>query len=134
MQVFTIHQRPNALTPDRDAVVIKEGFCWTAFFFSPFWALAHRMWFVSIGIFALLILMAIVETALRVDPATYSVITLGVAAIIGFGGNDWRRAALATRGWQMQGLSAAPDRDAALRRFFDLHPEAAGLTSPSPGF
>jgi hypothetical protein len=135
MRVFTIHLSQSALSPDRDAILIKEGFCWPAFFFGPFWALWHRMWFVCLGVFAVIILMAVAEAILRVDPMTYSAVSVGVAALIGFNGNDWRRTALSARGWQMSGLSAAADRDAAFRRFVDLHPEA--LDTPAartPGY
>jgi hypothetical protein len=123
MRVFTIHLRRTALSPDRDAVLIKEGFCWPAFFFGPFWALWHRMWFLCLGIFAVAILMGVAEVVLQVDPMTYSAISIGVAALIGFSANDWRRSALTARGWEMTGLSAAGDPDSALRRFLDLHPE-----------
>lgn len=124
MRVFSIHLRPSALTPDRDAVLVKEGFCWPAFFFGPFWALSHRMWFAAIGLLSVLIALGVAEAVLRLDPMTYSAVMFGVAAIIGFCANDWRRNALTMRGWKMEGLSAAPDRDLALRRFIDLHPDA----------
>lgn len=127
MQVFSIHLRPAALTPDRDAILVKEGFCWPAFFFGPFWALWHRMWFAFIGLLSVLIALGVAEALLRLDPMTYSAVMFGVATIIGFCGNDWRRNALTVRGWKMEGLSAAPDRDLALRRFIDLHPAAMDM-------
>lgn len=124
MRVFSIHLRPSALSPDRDAILVKEGFSWPAFFFGPFWALWHRMWFACLGLFSVLIALAVAEAILRLDPMTYSAVLVGFAAIIGFCGNDWLRNALSVRGWKMEGLSAAADRDGALRRFIDLHPEA----------
>ena len=127
MRVFTIHLRPSALSPDRDAVLIKEGFCWPAFFFGPFWALWHRMWFAAAGLLSVLIALGIAESILRLDPMTYSVVMFGVSTIIGFCANDWRREALTARGWNMGGLSAAADRDLAFRRFVDLHPDAMDL-------
>jgi hypothetical protein len=134
MRVFTIHLSQSALSPDRDAVLIKEGFCWPAFFFGPFWALYHRMWFVCLGILSVTILLAVVEAILHVDPMTYGAISIGIAALIGFHGNDWRRTALDARGWNMGGLSAAADTDAAFRRFVDLHPEAMDKPAARTGF
>lgn len=127
MRVFTIHLKPSALTPDRDAVLVKEGFCWPAFFFGPFWALWHRMWFACLGLFSVLIALGVAEAILRLDPMSYSAVMFGVAAIIGFCGNDWRRNALAVRGWKLAGLSAAADRDLAFRRFVDLNPDAMDM-------
>lgn len=134
MRVFTVHLSQSALSPDRDAVLIKEGFCWPAFFFGPFWALWHRMWFVCLGIFAVTILLAVAESVLHVDPLTYGAISIGVAVLIGFNGNDWRRTALAARGWRMSGLSAAANRDSAFRRFVDLHPETLDAPAPTANF
>ena len=124
MQVFSIHLRPSALTPDKEVILVKEGFCWPAFFFGPFWALAHRMWFTAIGLLSALIALGLAEAALRLDPMTYSAVMVGVAAIIGFCANDWRRNALDDRGWELEGLSVAPDPDLALRRFVDLRPNS----------
>ena len=69
---------------------------------------------------------------MRLDPMTYSAVMIGVAAIIGFCANDWRRNALTMRGWKMAGLSAASDRDLALRRFIDLHPDALDTQPTGP--
>lgn len=126
MKVYSVHLRAGAHTPDRDAVLVKEGFSWPAFFFGPLWALYHRMWFTALGLFALSILIGVAKSILHPDPLTDTAITLGVMTLIGGGGNDWLRTALAARGWRQEGLAAAPDRDTALRRFFDLHPDAAG--------
>ena len=132
MRVFSIHLRPSALTPDRDAILVKEGFCWPAFVFGPFWALWHRMWFAAIGLLSVLIALGVAEALVRLDPMTYSAVMIGVAAIIGFCANDWRRNALTMRGWKMAGLSAASDRDLALRRFIDLHPDALDTQPTGP--
>ena len=126
MQVYSIHLRPDARSPDRDAVVIREGFCWPAFLFGPFWALWHGLWPALIGILVALAALAGAGALLRPDPATEIALSLAFSLIVGFSGNDWRRAALARRGWRFEGLAAAPDRDTAMRRFFDLHPDAAG--------
>jgi hypothetical protein len=134
MRVFTIYLCETATSPDRDAVIIKEGFCWPAFFFGPFWALYHRMWFACLGIMSAAVLIVIVQSILSVDPLTLSALIAGAAALVGFHGNDWRCSALLVRGWKMSGLSAAADRDAAFRRFVDLHPEAMGRTGPYPSF
>ena len=142
MQVFSIHLRPSALTPDKEAILVKEGFCWPAFFFGPFWALSHRMWFAAIGLLAGPVALGGGGAALQLGPMTCGAVMVGIATIIGFCANDWRRNALDVRGWDMEGLSAAPDPELALRRFFDLRsdssamqPDAAtGSPSQSPGY
>ena len=127
MQVFTIHLRQSAVIPGRDAVLVKEGFCWLAFFFGPFWALWHRMWLTCLCMLSVLIASGAAEVAFQLNPLTFSAVMIGIATIIGFCANDWRRAKLTRLGWKMEGLSAASDRDLALRRFIDLHPDAMDM-------
>jgi hypothetical protein len=126
MKVYTIHLRPGSLSPDRDAVAVKEGFCWPAFFLGPLWALWHRMWRAAVFIVLALSAVGAAVALIEPDPATDFAISLAVSVLIGYCANDWRRASLARAGWRFEALSAAADRDAAMRRFFDLHPEAAG--------
>ena len=134
MQIYTIHLKPDSLSPDRDALAVKEGFCWPAFIFGPFWALWHGLWLVLFGIIMALAALSVFEELLRPDPLSALAVSLGVAAILGLCGNDWRRASLALRGWRFEALSAAADRDTAMRRFFDLHPDAlpGGISHAAP--
>ncbi len=106
-------------------VVVKEGFCWPAFFLSLPWALWHRLWR------TLAVLLAIVA---GLEAALYFAGADGVAAfsarlafslIVGFGANDWRRSGLLRQGYRPLGVVAAAGRDVALRRFFDLNPDLA---------
>ena len=51
MNVYTVHLRRHGLDPDRDLLVVKEGFSWPAFFLSFLWALWHRLWVPAAGVF-----------------------------------------------------------------------------------
>ena len=124
MRVYTVHLQHRALSPDRNAVVIAEGFCWPAFLVAPVWALANRMWFTAVGVVTAYVLLMLCAGLAGLDDGTALALIVGAAVIVGFCANDWRRTALEARGWKMAGLAAAADRDAALRRFVDLHPDA----------
>ena len=134
MHVYTVHLQRLASEPDRNAVVIREGFSWPCFFLGPLWVLANRLWFPALGVLATysLLLLGIGITGL--DALTSAALVFGEATIIGFCANDWRRSALALRGWQYAGLAAAADRDTALRRFFDLHPEVLHPPQSAPTY
>ena len=124
MRVYTVHLQHRAPSPDRNAVVIAEGFCWPAFLVAPVWALANRMWFTAVGVVTAYVLLMLCAGLAGLDDGTALTLIVGAAVIVGFCANDWRRTALEARGWKMAGLAAAADRDAALRRFVDLHPDA----------
>jgi len=125
MRVYTVHLRPGSDRPDRDAVLVKEGFCWPAFFFSLPWALWHRMWLTAILFLAAALLAEVAGEALGLDALSASALSLAMALFIGWGANDLRRHSLKRRGYDFAGLVAATGEDAAARRWFDLNPPVA---------
>ena len=131
MRVFTIHFQNYSPALDRNAVVVAEGFCWTAFFVAPLWAATHRMWFLALGFSAVYALIFLFSDLAGLGQMTTLAFFSGAAAIIGFCANDLRRTSLKSRGWDLAGLVAAPNRDTALRRFIDLHPETFDRRSPA---
>ena len=131
MRVYTIHLQRYAVSPQYNAVVIRESFCWQAFIAAPLWALAHRMWFAALGISGAYALITLAAGIVGLDLITTATFVLGAASIVGFCANDWRRISLVSRGWYLAGLAAASDKDAALRRFIDLHPEELDPRPPT---
>lgn len=123
MRVFTIHTRRSGLNPDRDIVVVKEGFCWPAFFFSVVWALWCRLWLVAVGLFVAEAVTGGIMAWLGANAVSRAIVSIGLALIIGVIGNDLRRWTLERRGFIESDIVAAADRDAAERRFFDRHPQ-----------
>ena len=120
MNVYTIHVKQDL----SEILVIREGFCWPAFVFGPLWALRHRIWAAFVILSATIAVLLAADWFLRPDGVVRAAAVTAVVLFSGFAGNDWRRAAAEMRGWRMAGLAAAPDRDSALRRYFDLNPVA----------
>lgn len=125
MRVYTVHMRPHGLDPDRDVVLVKEGFCWPALFFSVFWALWRRLWWVALGLFAVNAALGAALTFLGADPVSETAISVGLAIMAGLLANDLRRWTLKRRGFGQIGVVAAAGLEAAEHRFFDLHPQLA---------
>ena len=112
---------------DPDPVLVKEGFCWPAFFFGVVWALVKGLWLAALVLAGVSVALAIGLTLIGADPAVATAVWLAFALIVGFGANDWRRAKLARQGLRFSGVIAAPGRDSALRRWFDLNPVVSGV-------
>ena len=121
MRFYTVHLRGAALDPDRDLVLVEEGFCWPAFFFSVIWALWHRMWLAALLLFALKAGANEGAHALGLSAGAHAAVMLGAIAAIGFVANDLRRHWLGRRGFRDAGVVAAEGHDAALRRFLDAN-------------
>lgn len=114
------------MNPDRDVVLIKEGFAWPAFLFTALWALWHRMWLWGIALVCAMLAIEFVLEMLEASPPVVTVLWLGAAGFMGAFGNDILRVHLDRRGYYETGPVAALDRDAALRRYFDLNPDRIG--------
>ena len=117
-RIYTVHVRQWSASTDREAVFVREGFSWGAFFFSVLWALRYRMWLTAIFLFVVSVALSLASDLLQVDPITESALGVALALIIGWEANDWRRRSLARRGYVMAAVIAAETLLEAERRFF----------------
>lgn len=121
MHVYTIHlPPPYAASRDRLPVAVREGFNLWAFLFTGLWAFTRRMWLE--GVVLLLVGMALGFLLERtgLPEGAASVVSIAYMYLVGCHANDWRRGALARRGWREDGVVVAEDADAALRRHGDF--------------
>jgi hypothetical protein len=125
MRAYTVHLRRQGLDPDRDIVLVKEGFCWPALLFSVLWALWCRLWWVALGLLVVEVALSGAGTLLGLDPLSEAAISLGFAVIVGFVANDLKRWTLRRQGFAEAAVIIASDRDAAERRFYDHNPRLA---------
>ena len=147
MRIYTVHQRVWSSSPDRDAVLVREGFSWPAFFFSVAWALfrgfdieairgdrsgqsvareetvrppVRASWGRVVVEHPPLLALAALADVLALSGFAGEAIGLAVAFWIGCEANDWRRAALRRRGYAELGVVCANDRARAEHRAFEL--------------
>lgn len=113
-------------------MLVKEGFCWPAFFFGALWALAKGLWLVALLLIAVWLGLTLALDWIKADALTAMAVWFAFALVVGFEGNDWWRHKLERRGRHMAGVIAADGRDAALRRWFDLNPRASADPPPPP--
>jgi len=119
---YTVHVRER-----RSPVLVPEGFCWWALLFPLPWLLLHRLWLVTILWLAAGILAGVL--AAFVPQAG---LAAGVALALGTGAfaYDLQRFTLGLRGYRMDGVVIAHDRDQALARALAQLP---GLAAESYG-
>ncbi len=130
MKFYAVHLRRHGLDPDRDVVLVKEGFSWPAFLLSFVWALWHRLWLAA-ALFGLA--QAVLGLGIYLiypDPVSQTVVSLGLAAVIGYLAADIRQHKLTRQGFAFAGVVAGPDVDQAYRRFLDSEPALAADLKP----
>ena len=113
MRVYTVHERAWSAAKDRDAVLVREGFCWPAALFSVLWAAANGMWRAAAGLALVELALAFVLTQAASGDPSPILVALAVRLVIGWWGNDWRRAQLARGGFVLTAILAAQDRNHA---------------------
>jgi hypothetical protein len=129
MRLYTVHVRRHGSDADSDLVLIKEGFCWPAFFLGPLWALGHRLWLAAPVLLVAGLALGGVGMALGLDGLSQGAVSLGFAAIVGFVANDLRRRRLARRHFTLAAVVSAAGREAAEWRFLDGQPALAAELS-----
>ncbi|MBK8909359.1 MAG: DUF2628 domain-containing protein [Rhodospirillales bacterium] len=123
MRIYTVHLRREGLDPDRDIVLVKEGFNWPALFFSLLWALWHGLWLVALGLVLAEVILGATMRVLGAGPWIETAISTGVAVIFAFIANDLHRWTLKRRGFVEAGVIAGSNRHSAEVRLFDRNPD-----------
>ncbi|MEE8393643.1 MAG: DUF2628 domain-containing protein [Rhodospirillales bacterium] len=125
MRLYTVHLNRAGAVKDGSLVLVKEGFCWPAFFLSFVWALWHRMWLAAIGLIAVQVALGSMAAALGLDASSQGVVSLGLAVAVGFVANDLRRWTLERSGYALKGVIGGDGLPDAERRFLKSEPGLA---------
>jgi hypothetical protein len=126
MRVYTVHIHPRRADTDRDIVLVKEGFCWPAFFFSVLWAIWNGLWLVALLFLLLEVALSFVFDLFLFSPLSQAALSLLLTIAIGSAANDLRRWTLSRRGYRGEGVVVERNLIAAERRLFENNP---GLTA-----
>lgn len=136
MITCTVHEPPHApgdrLDRADSLVFVRDGFSWVAAAFTPFWAIAHRLWLVLLGY---VVVLAGLELGLRaVGLHTNGAATVLMAALhllIGLEASSLRRWTLGRRGYAVLGSVSGRNLDDCERRFFDAWLPSVPVIRPS---
>jgi hypothetical protein len=113
------------LKADAEPVLVREGFSWGALIFGPFWLAAHRAWIAAGLSFAAFVFIALLAPA----PAG-TILSAGLAVLLGLAGNDLRSNALEQRGYTLLHVLAARGRDEAWMRLIAARPDLKARYRP----
>jgi hypothetical protein len=118
MKIFTAHRPPQ--TSQEEAVFIKEGFSWPAFFFPVIWLVLKRLWFSLIIYLLVLALIFALASRLSFSDTSVFILVLALNLLLGMEGNERRRRALARRGFIEEGPFVGEDLQEAELKYFHL--------------
>jgi membrane-bound acyltransferase YfiQ involved in biofilm formation len=114
MRIYTVHVSRDLVS---NIVSIKEGFNWAAFMFALPWAAFNHLWLMVLGIVLTGAFLAWFLFALGGDVGVQIIAFLGLAKIIGWTANDFKRHNLAGRGFKEVAILLADGKEAAIARY-----------------
>ena len=118
-KIFTAYENTERTDPAEQVELVREGFSWLAFLFSPVWLMVNRMWIETFGFFLLAVGLVRGGAMLHLPAVTVLLFTLLLHLIVGFSAYDLKRGALARRGFRFTGVVAAETALNAQRRYYD---------------
>jgi hypothetical protein len=119
--------------PDRDhrsTLVLPDGFSWAALLFPWIWLVWHRLWIAGIAIF---LLQAASGVLLGMPGLWLAGALLGFATslLVALEGRNHYANSLMRRGWVLQEVISAADRQTAEEIYFSSLPQPASSPLPS---
>ena len=121
MTIWTAH-----LQPDREPILLREGFSWGAMLFGPVWLLAHRAWVPAALSFATYVMVRALMPSL-----VSSVMIPAIMLLHGLSGNDMLAWALERRGYLFANVVTARSEAEALARLLTNRPDLMATFRPS---
>ena len=124
MLTYTAHRRVDTILPDQvddgsDLVFIKDGFSWPGFLIPFFWMIWHRLWLPLAGYLVAVALLALAgQVVFSLPDGLMASLGLLANLFVGLEGNNFRRSALAKRGFEEIADIVAENREEASYRFF----------------
>ena len=126
MKTYSVQILPWSAADDAEAVLINEGFNWTALIFGPFWALWHGMWRTAIVLLIIGVVIGGAGALTGLAPDAVSLVQILIQFGLGLWGNDLRRAALTRQGYVERTIVAGRNQTEAEHRYYTtVLPDAA---------
>ncbi|MCJ2085666.1 DUF2628 domain-containing protein [Methylobacterium sp. E-005] len=136
MRSYTLHLPPDArlgeaVGLDR-AVLVPDGFSWSAFAFTVLWFLYHRLWLAALVVLVGLIGLAGAGILLGLPTGAGLAATLLAGWLIGLEASSLRRWTLARRGWPARDAVVAANPEEAETRALNRWLEASATPPRAP--
>ncbi|MCP8895799.1 DUF2628 domain-containing protein [Shinella daejeonensis] len=130
---FLVLTPPGAATRDENARFLRDRFSWLAFFLPVVWLLWRRAWLAAALAFAVQSLAAAVGGHPVFGPASLG-LHLAVGLLVALEGPSMLLARLERKGWTLDAVISADDRDTAEEIYYDDTETAqARPETPRPG-
>ncbi|MDX8493938.1 DUF2628 domain-containing protein [Mesorhizobium sp. VK22B] len=116
MAIYVVMEPPAGSNKAEEATLVRDGFTWLGFLFSPIWLAWHRLWIEALLTFAVMVILSVLGEKLGLEWAG-SALSLLVSLYVGLEGQGLRISALRRRGWREWGVVEAGNLGGAEARY-----------------
>ncbi|RWA67071.1 DUF2628 domain-containing protein [Mesorhizobium sp.] len=116
MAIYVVMEPPAGSNKAEEATLVRDGFTWLGFLFSPIWLAWHRLWIEALLTFAVMAILSVLGEKLGLEWAG-SALSLLVSLYVGLEGQGLRISALRRRGWREWGVVEAGNLGGAEARY-----------------
>jgi len=102
-----------------DLILVKNGFSYSAFFFTPLWIVHHRMWKELFALIFIFLTFYLLNQRTLITNSDISSIYLSLALMIGVNANYWYTEFLLCSNYQFMGCIFGKSSEAAKVKFID---------------
>ncbi len=135
MAFFEALQNParshNGDFSNGNIVLIKDGFCWPALFFTPLWMLFRGMWLIFAFYIALTLVFFAIGEAGLIAPGIVFWLNIGISLIFAYEANFLRKWTLLRHNYRHIGVSLGANIREAEVNFFAQHSKPAPVEPSS---
>ncbi len=132
MRFYAVLETPGH-TPRERFVLLREGFCWPAFWAGPLWLVAHRLW-PELGLYLLAGAIPVAASAgVFVAPGALALFFFGLQLVLALEAGALRVRALRGRGFGPPVIVAARSRGEAEARYAQARRAEAAPEPPGEG-
>jgi len=130
LRSYLILTPPGGPDPDhRSTLVLKDRFSWAGFFLSWIWLFWKRLWLAGAAILVLQVISGVLLQLPGFAPVGLA-LGLALSLLVGLEGTNYLSEALVRRGWVLEAVIFAQDRETAEQMYFSGLP--APTSSPLP--
>lgn len=120
MKFFAAFIKKNKQNKIEDIALVREGFFWSAFFFSLPWFLFHKMWRNSLALILIDITLTYFEKIELIGSFDFVALQFFLLLAIGFNAGYWFSEHLQKIGYKSMGYVLAQNEDEARLQFMKI--------------
>lgn len=131
MKIYSVFLPPGSFSASNaeKAEFVRQGFSWSAFLFTPLWALRHGYWLAFLLWLAWVFIVGSLSSLGNLDAGPTLALYAFGACVFGLEADRWREARLTRQGLLLRGLTVGATRDEAESLYFGGRADALEPTS-----